>query len=207
MRCRRRLAASDEVENSNTLPSRREELVVQRERLLTGEIGRIDALLKTLDGQEDRLEERLEVLASRVPEDEEPMNTTVVDEVGSTPVITSEMDEAAFLRSQIVEIRRRKDMLYAERAEHANTEVQIRLLLELVDEMVKNSLPEWMSREAENENAEETGACRDYNDFFSRTRYTVPEGVLDENGRMDAFNNDLVIPYLEKVVVKDDATR
>ena len=33
----------------NTLPSRREELVVQRERLLTGEVGRIDALLKTLD--------------------------------------------------------------------------------------------------------------------------------------------------------------
>ena len=186
----------------NTLPSRREELVVQRERLLTGEIGRIDALLKTLDGQQDRLEERLEVLASQVPEDEEPMNTTVVDEVGSTQVITSEMDEAAFLRSQIVEIRRRKDALYAERAEHANTEVQIRLLLELVDEMVKNSLPEWMTREAEA--GEETGACHDYDDFFRRTSYTVPEGVLDENGRMDAFNNDLVIPYLEKVVVKDD---
>ena len=100
-----------------------------------------DALLKTLDGQQDRLEERLEVLASQVPEDGEPMNTTVVDEVGSTQVITSEMDEAAFLRSQIVEIRRRKDALYAERAEQANREVQIRLLLELVDEMVKNSLP------------------------------------------------------------------
>ena len=28
------------------------------------------------------------------------MNTTVVDEVGSTQVITSEMDEAAFLRSR-----------------------------------------------------------------------------------------------------------
>ena len=187
-----------------TLPSRREELVVQRERLLTGEIGRIDALLKTLDGQQDRLEERLEVLASQVPEDVEPMNTTVVDEVGSTQVIKSEMDEAAFLRSQIVEIRRRKDGLYAERAEHANTEVQIRLLLELVDEMAGNSLPEWMSREAENENAEETGACRDYDDFFNRTRYTVPEGVLDENGRMESFNNDLVIRYLDKVVVRDD---
>ena len=187
----------------NTLPSRREELVVQRERLLTGEIGRIDALLKTLDGQQDRLEERLEVLASQVPEDQEPMNTTVVDEVGSTQVITSEMDEAAFLRSQIVEIRRRKDGLYAERAEHANTEVQIRLLLELVDEMVKNSLPEWMAREAQPEE-EQTGACRDYDDFFNRTRYTVPEGVLDENGRMEAFNNDLVIRYLDRVVVKDD---
>ena len=29
------------------------------------------------------------MLASQVPEDEEPMNTTVVDEVGSTQVITS----------------------------------------------------------------------------------------------------------------------
>ena len=142
------------------------------------------------------------MLASQVPEDEEPMNTTVVDEVGSAQVITSEMDEAAFLRSQIVEIRRRKDALYAVRAEHANTEVQIRLLLELVDEMVKNSLPEWMAREAET--VEETGACRDYDDFFSRTKYTVPEGVLDENGRMEAFNNDLVIRYLDWVVVKDD---
>ena len=144
------------------------------------------------------------MLASQVPEDEEPMNTTVVDEVGSTQVITSEMDEAAFLRSQIVEIRRRKDGLYAERAEHVNTEVQIRLLLELVDEMAGNSLPEWMRREAENENAEETGACRNYNDFFNRTRYTVPEGVLDENGRMEAFNNDMVIRYLDRVVVKED---
>ena len=68
--------------------------------------------------------------------------------------------------------------------------------------MVKNSLPEWMSRETEA--VEETGVCRDYDDFFSRTRYTVPEGMLDENGRMEAFNNDLVIRYLDRVVVKDD---
>ena len=60
-----------------------------------------------------------------------------------------------------------------------------------------------MAREAQPE-GEETGACRDYDDFFSRTRYTVPEGVLDENGRMEAFNNDLVIRYLDRVVVKDD---
>ncbi len=43
--------------------------------------------------------------------------------------------------------------------------------------MVKNSLPEWMAREAET--VEETGACRDYDDFFSRTKYTVPEGGAD----------------------------
>ena len=62
----------------NELPRRREELVVARERLLTGEIGRIDALLKTLDGLQDRLEERLEVLASQVPEDGEAINTTEI---------------------------------------------------------------------------------------------------------------------------------
>ncbi len=43
-----------------------------------------------------------------------------------------------------------------------------------------------------------------YDDFFSRTRYTVPEGVPDENGQMERFNNDLVIRYLDRVVVQDD---
>lgn len=60
------------------------------------------------------LEERLEVLAIWVTKNGEPMNTTVVDEAGSTEVITGEMDEAAFLRCQTVEIGRRKDGLYAE---------------------------------------------------------------------------------------------
>lgn len=59
--------------------------------------------------------------------------------------------------------------------------------------------------EREAEAVEETRACRDYSDFFNRTRYTVPEGVLDENGRMERFNNDLVIRYLDRVVVKDDS--
>ena len=133
------------------------------------------------------------------------------------------MDEAAFLRSQIVEIRRRKDALYAERAEHANTEVQIRLLLELVDEMVKSSPPEWMQTRTSADGVkkdtvitggsadggggaqgtEADGSCRDYDDFFNRTRYTVPEGVLTEDGRMESFYSDLVIRYLDRVVVQD----
>ncbi|MBQ3702874.1 MAG: TetR family transcriptional regulator [Oscillospiraceae bacterium] len=208
-RCDCRIVRETEVQRAvvmafNTLPTKREELVVAQERMLTGEIGRIDALLKTLDGQQDRLEERLEVLAEAVPEDEEAINTTVGDEVGSERDITGDMNEVEFLRTRIVELRRRKDALYAERAEHANTEVQIRLLLELVDEMVKDSLPEWMQSFEQEGTEADDGACRDYDDFFNRTRYTVPEGVLDENGRMEAFNNDLVIRYLDKVIVKDD---
>ena len=113
--------------------------------------------------------------------------------------------QVEFLRSQIVELRRRKDALYAERAEHANKEVQIRLLLELVDEMILRSgaAPVWMTGEAEPEE-EESGACRNYDDFFNRTRYTVPEGVLDEKGTMTGFDNDLVIRYLDRVVVHED---
>ena len=37
----------------NTLPTKREELVVAQERMITGEIGRIDALLKTIDEQQE----------------------------------------------------------------------------------------------------------------------------------------------------------
>ena len=208
-RCDCRIVREVEVQRAvvmafNTLPTKREELVVAQERMITGEIGRIDALLKTIDEQQDRLEERLEVLAAAVPEDEEAINTTVVDEVGSERAVTGDMNEVEFLRTRIVELRRRKDALYAERAEHANTEVQIRLLLELVDEMVKDSLPEWMARDVQPGETVDDGSCRDYDDFFSRTRYTVPEGVLDENGRMERFNNDLVIRYLDRVVVQDD---
>ncbi|MBP3805883.1 MAG: recombinase family protein [Oribacterium sp.] len=229
-RCDCRIVREVEVQRAvvmafNELPRRREELVVAQERMITGEIGRIDALLKTIDEQQDSLEERLEVLAEAVPEDEEAINTTVVDEVGSERAVTGDMNEVEFLRARIVELRRRKDMLYAERAEHANTEVQIRLLLELVDEMVKDSLPEWMQTHASSDGrkkdgvvitggsanggggvqeTEADGSCRDYDDFFSRTKYTVPEGVLDENGRMERFNNDLVIRYLDRVIVKDD---
>ena len=46
-------------------------------------------------------------------------------------------------------------------------------------------------------------------DFFGGVaggagKYTVPEGVLDEDGQIDAFNNNLVIRYLDKVIVKED---
>ena len=32
----------------------------------------------------------------------------------------------------------------------------------------------------------------------------MPDGVLDENGRMERCNNGLGIRYLDRVVVKDD---
>ena len=55
-RCDCRIVREVEVQRAvvmafNTLPTKREELVVAQERMITGEIGRIDALLKTIDEQ------------------------------------------------------------------------------------------------------------------------------------------------------------
>ena len=88
-----------------------------------------------------------------------------------------EAGEAGFLRTQIAELREKKDGLYAERADYANQEVHIRILLELVEQMA-------MRPKKKEEKAEKgDGSCYDYEEFFRLTRYEVPKGVL-ENGRI-----------------------
>ena len=173
----------------NELPGMRDDLIVAQERLLTGEIGRIDALLSILNGQQDQMENRLDQLAAAM---EEPVNTTVVSEVGGEPEVDGSSTEVEFLKAQIVSIRNQKNALYAERAEHANKEVQLRILLELVEQMMGEDLTA----------GEESGACYDYEEFFRRTRYAVPEGVI-KDGRMVRFDNDLVIRHLESIVVEN----
>ena len=194
MRCDLRIVREADVQNVvamafNELPSMRDELIVAQERLLTGEIGRIDALLSTLNGQQDQMENRLDQLAATM---EEPVNTTVVSEVGGEPEVDGSSTEVEFLKAQIVSIRNQKNALYAERAEHANKEVQLRILLELVEQILGEV------KEIEGG----SGACYDYEEFFRRTRYTVPEGVI-QDGMMVRFDNDLVIRYLENILVED----
>ena len=209
-RCDCRIVKETEAQEAvvmafNELPKKREELVVMDEHLLTGEIGRIDALLKTLTEQETQMEDRLEMLAGQVPEDEEPLNTTVVETMGEAPVITADSTEVDFLRARIISIRSQKNTLYAERAEHANTEVQIRMLLELVDQMLSASSSSWrfLLEGTMEKEVSDSPACYDYEDFFRRTKYTVAEGILGEDGSMVKFSNDLVIRYLDKVIVQD----
>ena len=76
------------------------------------QIGRIDALLKTLDGQQDRLEERLEVLASQVPEgvlDEKGMmtgfNNDLVIRYLDRVVVHEDGYEVVFKAGTAVEVR------------------------------------------------------------------------------------------------------
>ena len=228
----------------NQLP--REELVVMQERLLTGEIGRIDDLLQTLTNQQEQMEERLDQLAALSPE----INPTVVS--GTVMDGDTEVD---FLKSQIIRIREEKNKLYAERAEHANREVQIRMLLEIAQSLpdshtpsadhnqnhtpsadhneysgfnhneysgfnhnhtpsinhneysgLEGAMSEGVASEGVTGEEATSGICRDYEDFFRRTRYTVPEGII-VNGQMVAFDNGVVIRYLDKIIVEDDGYR
>ena len=126
---------------------------------------------------------------------EEPVNTTVVIEVGGEVETDGNSTEVEFLKGQIISIRSQKNALYAEKAEHANKEVQLRILLELVEQMMGESLTA----------GEESGACYDYEEFFRRTRYAVPEGVITD-GAMMRFDNDLVIRYLDSIVVEDNGS-
>ena len=46
--------------------------------------------------------------------------------------------------------------------------------------------------------------CTDYDDFFHRTRYRAPEGLIDSAGQITRYDNDLVVRYLDNIVVEDD---
>ena len=69
--------------------------------------------------------------------------------------------------------------------------------------MRSGAAPVWMRQDENTEEARD-GSCCDYDDFWSRTKYTVPEGVLAEDGSVACFDNDLVIRYLDKVIVEED---
>ena len=105
---------------------------------------------------------------------------------------------------QVEQAERAGDADRADRAadaERANLAVQVRILLELIDEM---------SARAESERGRSLVACEDksaacycYEDFFGRTRYEVPCGVLDACGQMVRFDDGVVTRYVRMVTVFD----
>ena len=94
-------------------------------------------------------------------------------------------------QTRMNEILRKKNALFFERAEKANQNIQIRILLELVD-TVKHHM----------KGKTDTGEpCSDYEEFFELTRYIPPDGIFDCLGEMIRFDSSLVVRYLERVDV------
>ena len=187
------------VEAFNRLPSFREKIVVEMTSLREGELRRIDALIGASEETEKRMEEQLARL----------------EEAGG---------DTSLLDAQIAEEHSRRDALLLERADHANKEVHLRLLMELI--ALLSSLPvqhslnngqlsqptlvqRSVSEGAGNDGRivvrrvdHEEGACADEDEFFRLTRPRYPEGVIVD-GRVVGYDNDMVIRYVDRVVVHD----
>ena len=113
-----------------------------------------------------------------------------------------------------------RDKLLLDRAEYADKELKIRLLLELTDIMkeyglnMHTSVDSSFSLVADDFNSSCSStyteksslpcACYNPDDFFLRTRYTLPEKIMDENGTIVKFDNSMVIRYLDFITVMDE---
>ena len=88
--------------------------------------------------------------------------------------------------------------------------LQIRLLLELVDEMkqrrerMDDILLGRCNNTASFAEPVVKASCVEYEDFFLWTRPRYPDDLMTETGYIRRFDNDMVIRYIEKIVVKKD---
>lgn len=183
----------------NSLAWRRDELVRMQGAIWDGEIKRIDEQVEAIQEQQKRLGERLD-------------NVVLNEAENDDSSVDVHSGEAEFLKSELDRLEMEYTRLILERAEAANREIQIRILLELVDAMRREAgakLPtdtrSSFSYEngVDNHNADDAAACYDYEEFFRRTSY-IDSGIIGDDGKIMCCSNDLIIRYLEKVVVNED---
>ncbi len=188
--CGCRIALEREVKQTimdafNMLPAYREQIVVEIASIREGEMRRIDALIGASEEAEKRMEEQL----------------ATIQEAGG---------DTALLEKQIAEEHARRDTLLLERAGHANKEVHLRFLLELIEmlEPITTSSFDGRTRDGcggrvtVKRTEHEPGACADEDEFFRLTRPRYQEGVIVD-GQVVGYDNEMVIRYLDRVVVND----
>ena len=212
------------VKAFNRLPEMRDELIRMHGAIWKGELKRIDSALESMKDQIGRLSERLNKITagrcdcdhskaagnetqsvgrcdcdhSKAISQDRLSETELSNEMNKDRCIqeSDKMNEFQFLNNEIKRAEMEYRTLVFERAEKANNEVQIRILLELIDIMAEK-----------NNGAEvyDSAACYDYDEFFRRTRFVPDEGVLGNDGRIRKFSDDMVIRYLKSVTIQDDA--
>ena len=205
--CGCRIALEQEVKESivdafNRLPSMRSDIQLELTRLRDGELRRIDALIEASQEAEARMEEQL----------------TAIEEAGG---------DTGVLQRQMAEEHTKRDALILERAGYADRELHLRLLMELVEildesaEQTNSSIDSVQCASGAFERAggvvtgaeaggrilvkrvdKEPGACYDAEEFFRLTRPRYPESVVSD-GRVVGYDNEMVIRYLDRVIVND----
>ncbi len=179
LRCDLRILRETEAQDAvlqafNLLPDYYGRLLDARKRLLE-RLSCLDVRLRGEAERRDELEEKLEKLKA----------STAAEGGGDTAGVSA-------LWQELEELDKRREHHCAQRAEAAHQGIQIRLLLELVQQM--------LGLEPE-ESPSLSPACTDPEDFFRRTRYRAPEDLISPDGRIIRFDNDLITRYLENVIV------
>ena len=159
-----------------------------------------------------------------------PKKRTVMFMGGGEPVLSwKKLVAATELAKQIAEEHAKRDSLLLERAGHANREVHLRLMMELITLLTPDNPPDCHStafaqggmgvvnagtapggvtvgdapsRVVIKRVDREEGACYDVDEFFNMTRAKYPEGVI-EDGKVVGYDNEMAIRYLDRVVVND----
>ena len=190
----------------------RDDLLREQAGIWKGELKRIDALVAVNRERSMELEERL-ISLTALPDVADDAEAHSGDDAGA-----GEIEEAEQMLGQLTEQR---NALLLERAEWANREFRIRILLELADEMMARRQRAWekgkdardagTSDASENrmewtqgEQSVEDPACRDYDAFFRRTKMMFPGNVLNQEGDIVGFDKSLVIRYVDRVLVQED---
>ena len=172
--CPLRIVPEDEIKSViikalNQLPQYRDDLIRNQATLRDGELKRIDA---EIDANRERQKRLAEELAS----------------------LEADGDKNEFLENEMEQAEVEETTLIFERAEMANKELKIRLLLELVEAMMDKP------RQLKKKNP----ACTNYDEFFERTRLIPSREVMKTDGKIVCFDDGMVTRYLEGVTVLDD---
>ena len=182
--CGCRFVSEEEIKKAildaiNALPERRDELLRMLGELESGETRRIDALLTRSDETVKTLEERKRQLEEQEPE--------------------KNRSERRFLEEMVNKEEATREKLSLERAEAVRFGVQIRTLLQLIDNMRMQSMGRTVGI-----TVPEDGSCSDVEEFYRLTQHIQQKGILDKNGEMTQFDDAVIIRYLDHITVQDD---
>ena len=105
------------------------------------------------------------------------------------------------VKEAILEAFRKLPEYRAEIREKTSQRNDNRMLLELLDVIAEKGS---MNRLITNDNGE---ACYSAGEFFKMTRYRLPEGIVDEDGSIREFEDEVIIRYMDHVGIYDDEYR
>ena len=169
------------VEALNLVPEYRSELERLDAQMVSGQLFPRKSLLEKAEQRREELEARLDKLGAGEKK---------------APDGADDSREAVYLKQEAERVAAEIERLRCEHAMRSAEEIRVRFLLEFIA-AVENS-------DVVRETEEAPSACTDPDDFYRRTAYHPGEGLVDCNGRVTKFDNDMVVRFVDRIAVFDE---